>query len=86
MGTEHFRLKPEHPSYQKIEKLFDFMDELGLTIETDRLGRVLVHDGTLPAVYLMDLESFLGDYDQTIPVLPPSTEWKLVASREVAVK
>lgn len=73
----YLRAKPEHPLYRKLEQVFELMDQLHLSIENDRMGRTYVEsDGQ--RYHLLDLESDMSNYDLTVGVLPPTTEWKLV--------
>lgn len=73
--AKYVRLTGNHPDFQKVEKLFAFADELGISISCVGYETVVyVGDNHYR---LMDIEANPKDMPSTGP-LPPGTEWKLV--------
>jgi dGTP triphosphohydrolase len=69
---ERLRLKETHPLYQKVEKLFELADELGLSFQI-YYNSVFVYQKDDSITYNMeDIED-----GQTINELPPRFEWKI---------
>lgn len=76
------RLTAAHPTMEKLNKLFKFMDELNLSIEIGAYGSLSVVDKENGTFDLMDNETHVGDnYKNPITSLPPWMEFKMV--REV---
>ncbi len=77
-----FRLKPDHPALQRIEEVFAFMEERGVSFEYDYYG--VVHatvDGQ--RFRLRDLEHRAFD-GSGIPELPPGTEYAVLIDEDKA--
>jgi hypothetical protein len=74
------RLKEKHPMHQKVQKVFDLMDELGLTFEIVS-GYCIVRDHKSDRIpgpgERVDLQ-YIEDSDGYDGCLPPVTEYKLV--------
>lgn len=72
---QKLRLKDNHPTSIKVQKLYDFCEELGISIRFDD-GVVIIRDRdrdvNLPSVLLQDLE-FGRVYS-----FPPTFEYKLI--------
>lgn len=70
------RLTPVHPLYQKVDKLHDALEELGLRICTEG-DQVFIEDTeTKLTVRYMDLEHVAGQ--QPTSEIPLPFEWKLI--------
>ena len=69
------RLTEAHPLYKKLEKLFDFMADEGIQIESN--GYLVVHAGGVSAT-IMDLEADPASLCEGVGELPPALEWKLI--------
>lgn len=70
------RLKEGHPTIIKLEKLFDYMAELGLTISVTRHGETIVWDNEWPNKDLMVKDA---DNGETLGAsFPPNLEYKVV--------
>jgi hypothetical protein len=70
------RLKETHPTVIKLEKLFDYMAELGLTISVTRMGETLVWDNEWPNKDLMVKDADNGEPIST--TFPPNLEYKVI--------
>lgn len=59
----------------KLEKLFDYMEELGITIIVDRWGAYMVADNEWPGkdLYFKD-----ADNGENITCIPSFTEYKVI--------
>ena len=74
-----YRCKENHPTVQKLNKLWDYMEELGLTIEFNY--RTVVKDEDRPEeFYLEDLEEHPSSH--MVSFLPYSLETKLVFEKD----
>ncbi len=69
------RLKENHPTSIKLEKLFSLAEELGISITCNRLGQYIVCDNEWPGVdlYIKDI-----DNNDSVTILPPDFEYKVV--------
>lgn len=75
------RLTEKHPTYQKVQKLFDQMEEAKLSFYVADYGQILVKDDEFPetSFELRDLEhEESSSIVQSIYELPPTLEWKVV--------
>ena len=70
------KLKDNHPTMAKFNKLCEYADELGIGIEWSG-QTVIVHDSNrdsnLPPIFLKDIED--GSW---VSCFPPTTEFKLI--------
>lgn len=69
-------LKDKHPTMQKLQKLMDLADELGLHLSFWGQRTVITdneRDTDLPPLYIEDIESHDGPQE-----FPPSLEFKIV--------
>lgn len=83
MPQQRIRAPQNHPTVEKLEKLFDYMDDLGLVIKTD-LDRIYIIDEDRPegedweirdivnSEYLVELPCFLDAYKltRTVDIAP----------------
>lgn len=73
---KRFKLKPEHPTYQKLQKIFDLAEDLGISIWFHPHGAIITDkDKKFPGdLVLLDIE----DTNVADGLFPPTTEWMLV--------
>lgn len=81
-----YRCKDSHPTLLKIQKIFELMEDLGITMDPHQVGgETVVYDRDIPGqrFHLLDLED--SEYENTYsPVdFPPALEWKLTFKKEV---
>ena len=70
-----YRLSEKHPVVKQIEKLFDMMDDLGVSIELDQdptKGFSIHVDGNFWTFHVEDLEP-----GHRVDTLPPEMEYKI---------
>ena len=74
-------LKENNPVYQKVQKVFDLMDELGISFipHTTYIEVVSHPDLSNKRYELLDLEDEMGCI---VSCLPPPCEWKIVYKKE----
>jgi hypothetical protein len=77
---EWLRLKDNHPTMQKIEKLFAYMDELGLSLEVIPPGYVggpcSINDKERPGITFV--MSDLDNPNDAFNSFPPTFEYKVL--------
>lgn len=69
-----YRLNEKHPDFQKLEKLFDYMDKAGIRISAG------IEGGHGAQIIIGDNHYWLRDIDRpdsAMDEFPPSLEWKL---------
>lgn len=74
------RLTQKHPTYQKVQKVFDLMDELGLVFDAHSfgVGRTTIEDKEFPGT-IFELRDLEDDGSWPNPVeIPPTMEWKII--------
>ena len=78
--AKQFKLKDNHPTMIKLNKLFELADELGISISFYG-HRAVVNDidrsNNDPILYLEDIE----DTNNNMAEFPPATEFKVVYSK-----
>lgn len=76
--TDRFRLTENHPTSKKLEKLWAYMDKIGIMIEPMYARQLIIHDVDQAEVllYLEDLED--NGECVTTPNLPPQLEYKVI--------
>ena len=78
--AKQFKLKDNHPTMIKLNKLFELADELGISISFYG-HRAVVNDidrsDDDPILYLEDIE----DTNNNMAEFPPATEFKVVYSK-----
>ena len=78
--AKQFKLKDNHPTMIKLNKLFELADELGVSISFYG-HRAVVNDidrsNNDPILYLEDIE----DTNNNMAEFPPATEFKVVYSK-----
>lgn len=81
--AKYYVAKPNHPTFQKIEKLMEMAEELGLTLSFSTY-RTLITDKEFPdrEFYLEDLESDPFGHCATITEIPYNFEFKLIRRDE----
>lgn len=67
------RLKETHPTFRKVQQVFDLMDQLGITIEFNGYHTVVADKN-------LDAEMQLKDADsgEVLTFVPPFMEYKLI--------
>ena len=77
-----YRLKEEHPVAQKVRKLEDLADELGLTIDIGWGDQIVIQDNETGQNYkYKDIEQSFDSHDSTSS-FPYGMETKLIYSDE----
>jgi hypothetical protein len=79
VATKKFRLKDEHPVVRNVDRVFELMDELGLSFEITRMGEIRVRTAAGDVFAISDAEST----DETVSELPPALEWKVTFEKDV---
>jgi hypothetical protein len=78
MTSRHLRLKDMHPTMQKLEKIFAFADELGISIDFSERGPAIVRDSDrdkeLPPLHLCDMDN--DGYP--MESFPPNLDFKVI--------
>jgi len=70
---QYFRLKADHPTLIKFEKLADLADELGLVISIDG-GQMVIYDRDKPYSFnVRDIEQ--TSWEKSFTSFPPCTEY-----------
>lgn len=76
--VRYLRLKDNHPTLQKLDKIFALAEELGIRIDFSSHGPAQVYDNerdkSLPVLSLQDIES--SDYP--MDNFPPTLEFKVI--------
>lgn len=68
------RLTENHPTWQKVEKIFALMEELGITIERNNYYTTIT-DKDHPEVEFMLKDS---DSSEMLDLFPPFMEYKII--------
>lgn len=77
--STRLRLTDNHPAMQALNRVFECMATEGITINADRYGTMVSHEGK--EYWLMDLES--GDRHMgAITQFPSEMEFKLIKESE----
>jgi len=73
-----YRLKENHPTYKKVEKVFALAEKLGISFYYTRAGYMMVADSS------QDAEFFLSDVDSDLPceTIPHHVEFKLTYEKD----
>jgi hypothetical protein len=67
------RITDQHPFMEKVNKLYDFMEELGIEIEYNGMGGLNINDKINSKVYsLRDIDS-----SEIVEYFPTGYEFKL---------
>ena len=74
-----YRLKDSHPVAQKVFRVYELMEDLGICVEVGDTGRMLLH--VLDGDTIYEIEDIEGS-DRPMAVFPPETEWKIVYEKE----
>lgn len=78
MTSRYLRLKENHPTIQKLDKIFALADELGIRIIFSDHGPAHIYDrerdSELPILSLQDIEN--SDYP--METFPPTMEYKVI--------
>lgn len=78
MTTQYLRLKENHPTMVKLNKLFELADELGISISYHCSGPVVQDDEWEgEEINLRDIEDE-GSRTYAITTFPPTTEWRAI--------
>jgi hypothetical protein len=70
------RLKSNHPTSIKLEKIHSLMEELGITIAVSRYGKYIVHDNEWPGQDMIIKD--LDDSRDVVEFPPAYSEYKLI--------
>lgn len=82
MPQQRIRAPQNHPTLEKLEKLFDYMDDLGLIIKTD-LDRIYVTDEDRPEGEDWEIRDIINsDYLVELPC--QYDEYKLTRTVDIA--
>ena len=75
MPSRFLKLKDQHPSFLKLEKIFSLMDELniGFTFNGNSINFVDTEQKRFDTFYIEDIEE-----NHSVTSLPPSTEYKVL--------
>ena len=76
------KLKDQHPTKQKFDKLQDLAFELGLVIRFDPYNTYVVDQATQETFELKDLDDPAYKHHPTVREFPYSFEYRLVVSEE----
>jgi len=75
------RLTTNHPTYKKLEQIFDLMDKIGISIDpySSGVSQITITDKNFPGQIfdLRDLED-MNDCSYYPLAIPPNMEWKLL--------
>jgi len=73
------RLTDKHPTKQKLDKLFKYMDELGIRFEAINNQGIYIVDKEFPSnrVMLLDIEESIPPSNPSIEDIPPMYDYKL---------
>lgn len=68
------KLKENHPTYIKIQKVTDLMEELGLSLSSGLFGDYIITDAEQPDKFfpLVDIDS-----NNSVSEFPPQLEFKV---------
>ena len=73
----HMRLRPEHTVMRKLEKLWDFMQEEGITLGVDHNVITVEVKGEGKTFTMFDNEADCSNGRSQIYSLPPNFEYKV---------
>jgi len=74
-----YRLNETHPAMQKLQQVFNLMDDLCITIGFESVTITVEHNGK--TYYMLDNE-MATMYNPGIGELPPCCEYKLVYQKD----
>jgi hypothetical protein len=71
-------LTDKHPTMQKVEKVFDLFNTLGISFEVMQ-NRTIVTDKEFPDIdfLMVDIEDRLDDPTYSIDTIPPNFDYKI---------
>ena len=78
----YFRLKHTHPTNEKLNKIFDLMHKLNISMSVDN-NKIVITDKELDKEFeMLDLEMPFHNNTSGIDSLPPLFDYKLVFEKE----
>jgi len=78
----YYKLKEEHPVTQKVRKLEQLMDDMGLQITVGHNDQLIIRSDETNEYYeYRDIEQSVTDYQTTVE-FPAAFETKLVVERD----